>query len=261
MSFQQSCNTIIAMNFHIVASGSSGNCSCIEYGGRYIFIDAGTPVSAVRATIGERIAPASLFITHEHTDHVSGFFPLIRRYSPDIYASKKTADFLISRGADPDKVFILDADCCYDMGTFSVKPFRLTHDAAEPFGYKFNFGGKIISFVTDLGVVTDYLRKAVEGTEILLLESNYEKELLKTSPYPVYLKKRIAGSKGHLSNEDASLFVGEMSACGLKRCFLAHVSENNNDYTLLDRYAQTCRDCYNVNTEVIRQRSPFSVPV
>ena len=249
------------MDFHIIASGSSGNCSCIEYGGRYIFIDAGVAVSSVEAVIGRDVAPSSLFITHEHTDHVSGFFPLMNKYSPNVYTSEKTADFLVSNGADPDKIFILDADCCYDMGNFSVKPFRLTHDAADPFGYKFNFGGKIISFVTDLGVVTDYLRKAVEGTEILLLESNYEKELLKTSPYPVYLKKRIAGNKGHLSNEDASLFVGEMSACGLKRCFLAHVSENNNDYTLLDRYAQTCRDCYNVNTEVIRQRTPFFASV
>lgn len=250
------------MNFHIVASGSSGNCSCIEYGGRYIFIDAGVPVSSVEAVIGRDIAPASsLFITHEHSDHVSGFFPLMNKYSPNVYASEKTADFLVSNGADPDKIFILDADCCYDIGTFSVKPFRLTHDAADPLGYKFNFGGKIISFVTDLGVVTDYLRKVIKGTEILLLESNYEDELLRKSTYPAYLKSRISGNRGHLSNKDALQLVGEMSACGLKRCFLAHVSENNNDYTLLDKYAQTCRDCYNVNTEVIRQRSPFSVSV
>lgn len=251
------------MNLHIIASGSSGNCSCLEHGGRYIFVDAGAPVSRVSAALGamEEGAAASLFVTHEHTDHISGFFPLVNKYSPYVYASEKTADILVAKGADPDKIFVLDADCSYDLGDFSVTPFRLMHDAAEPFGYRFDFGGRVISFATDLGVVSDYVRRAIEGTEILLLESNYEDELLRKSSYPAVLKSRISGSRGHLSNRDALQLVGEMSGRGLKRCFLAHVSENSNDYELLGRYAKACEECYRVETEVIRQRSSFLVSV
>lgn len=251
------------MKFHVIASGSSGNCSCLEHGGQYVFVDAGVPVSRVNAALGhlDGDASVSLFITHEHTDHISGFFPFVNKYSPFVYASEKTADILVAKGADPDKMFVLDSDCFYNLGGFSVMPFRLMHDAAEPFGYRFDFGGKVVSFATDLGVVSDYVRRAIEGTEILLLESNYEDELLRKSSYPAVLKSRISGSRGHLSNKDALRLVGEMSACGLKRCFLAHVSENSNDYELLGRYAKTCEDCYRVETEVIRQRSSFFVSV
>lgn len=251
------------MNLHIIASGSSGNCSCVEYGSKYIFIDAGVPVSRVRGVLGElnKDSDISLFITHEHSDHISGFIPFVNKYSPKVYASEKTADILMAKGANPDKLFVLDADSNYDMGDYSVLPFRVAHDAVEPFGYKFDFGEKIISFATDLGIVSDYIRRSVEGSSVMLLESNYEDRLLKTSRYPSYLKSRIAGTKGHLSNKDAYKFIGEMSGCGLKRCFLAHVSENCNDYDLLDKYAKSCVDFYHVETEVIRQRHSMVVSV
>ncbi len=251
------------MKLRIIASGSSGNCHCIENNNEYIFVDVGASVSKISNEIGQLDdnSKISLFITHEHTDHISGFMPMVRKYMPKIYTSEKTADILLSKGANPDYMYVLDADCCYDMDSFSVTPFRLNHDAVEPFGYKFNFGENIISFATDFGIVTDYLRRAVEKSNILILESNYEEELLKTSPYPEYLKSRILSKKGHLSNKDACKFVGEMSLSGLKRCFLAHISENSNDYRLLERYAKTCKDCYNVDTEVIRQRSSVVVSV
>ena len=250
------------MDLHIVASGSSGNCYCMNHGGKYIFIDAGVPVSRVKSVCDIGVgADVRLFITHEHTDHIVGFMPFVNRYSPVVYASEKTADILVAKGANPDKIYVLDADCEYDMDDFSVMPFKVAHDAVEPFGYKFNFGDKIISFATDLGVVSDYVRRSLEGTKIMLLESNYEDELLKTSSYPASLKSRIASTKGHLSNKEAHKFVAEMSLCGLKRCFLVHVSESSNDYNLLAKYAKACKDCYDVQTDVVRQRTSMLVSV
>lgn len=244
------------MELHILASGSSGNCSCIEHNGKYIFIDAGMPVSGIKKMLGVATLVSkdiSIFITHEHFDHISGLLPLTRAFPAKVYASEKTTEILSSLGVADDNLFVLDAGVYHDFGDFAVTPFNLTHDAVEPFGYKFDIGGKIFSIATDFGAVSEYLMKSLEGTEIIMLESNYEDDILKKCGYPAVLKSRISSIRGHLSNKDAFRMVGALSESGLKRCFFAHVSENSNDYELLDRYAKNCKDCYTVETVALRQ--------
>lgn len=247
------------MKLNVIASGSSGNCACLEYAGHYIFVDVGVPFTRVKAGLDTDSVKAAksvtLFITHEHHDHISGLVPFINKLHPKIYSSGGTADYIVSKGVPEESIFILGADNHYDMDDYSVMPFKLTHDAVEPLGYKFDIGGKRVSFATDFGVASDYIYKSLEGTETLLLESNYEDELLSKSSYPRALKNRIASSRGHLSNKEAFKLVGDMSLSGLKRCFLAHVSENSNDYDLLDTYAKNCKEYYDVDTNVIRQKS------
>lgn len=246
------------MNLHILASGSSGNCTCLEHKERYIFIDAGVPFSKIKGPLGnirERAKEISIFITHEHHDHISGLMPFVKGFSPNVYSSAKTADILASAGIDQEKLFVLDAGVCYDFHDYAVTPFDITHDAAEPFGYKFDIDGSTFSIATDLGTVTEYLLKALEGTQTIMLESNYEDEILKHCSYPAVLKSRIASMWGHLSNKDAFNAVGELSKSGLKKCFFSHVSENGNSYELLDKYAQNCKECYMVETSAIRRGS------
>lgn len=246
------------MNLHILASGSSGNCSCLEHNGRYIFIDAGIPFSKIKGplgNIGESGKDISIFITHEHHDHISGLIPFVRALSPNVYTSGRTADILACAGLDQEKLFVLDSGVCYDFHDFAVTPFDLTHDAAEPFGYKFDIGGTIFSIATDLGAVSEYLLKALEGTQTIMLESNYEDEILKHCSYPAVLKSRIASIWGHLSNKDAFNAVGELSKSGLSKCFFSHVSENGNSYDVLDRYAKNCKECYMVEASAVRRGS------
>lgn len=251
------------MKFRILSSGSSGNCYCIEHNNKYIFIDAGVSVKRIKEELGDLPDDSEkmLFITHEHSDHISGFMPLVKKYAPKVYTSEKTAFILVEKGANPDNIYVLDADCNYDMEDFSVTPFKLMHDAVEPFGYKFCFDDNIISIATDFGIVTDYITKSIEDSNIVLLESNYEDEILKANNYPAYLKSRILSNRGHLSNMQAHKLIGELSSKKLQKCFLAHVSENSNDYNLLERYAINCQEYYNVETMVVYQKKPIVVNI
>ncbi len=245
------------MNLHVIASGSSGNCYMINNNGHYIFIDAGATLTAIKKSLDNiKIAEkVSLFVTHEHNDHISGIMPLIKSFSPKIYSSYGTASYLEHKGVPCESIYTINDSCIYDMGDFTVTPFKIFHDAAEPFGYKFDFGNTVISFATDLGIVTDDLYKTVEGSTVLLLESNYEDELLKENKkYPEYLKQRIRSKYGHLSNKDAFQFAGELSKNKLKNCFLGHVSENNNSYELLEKYADAYLNTFNIETKVLRQK-------
>ena len=154
------------MNFNVIASGSSGNCYFIDNNGHFIFVDAGATLTSIRKGLENRKPDkekgASLFITHEHTDHISGVLPLISCYNPKIYTSKGTAAVLAEKGVDPEIIYTIDANITYEFADFTVMPFNTMHDAVEPFGFKFEFGDKVVSIATDFGIVTDELFKAIE---------------------------------------------------------------------------------------------------
>ena len=231
------------MNFNVIASGSSGNCYCIENNGHFIFVDAGATLTSIKKGLENRKPDkergASLFITHEHTDHISGVLPLISCYNPKIYTSKGTAVVLAAKGVDTEMIYTIDANITYEFADFTVMPFN-----------------KVVSIATDFGIVTDEIFKAIEDTHILTVESNYEDDLLKKNrKYPEYLKRRILSKEGHLSNKDAFYLIGELSKCRLKRCFLGHVSENNNNYDILEKYADACLNVHNIEASVLRQKT------
>ena len=156
----------MGMNFNVIASGSSGNCYCIENNGHFIFVDAGATLTSIRKGLDNRKPDkengASLFITHEHTDHISGVLPLISCYNPKIYTSKGTAVVLAEKGVNPEIIYTIDANITYEFADFTVMPFKTMHDAADPFGFKFEVGGKVVSIATDFGIITDELFKAIE---------------------------------------------------------------------------------------------------
>ena len=164
------------MNFNVIASGSSGNCYCIENNGYFIFVDAGATLTSIRKGLENRKPDkekgASLFITHEHTDHISGVLPLISCYNPKIYTSKGTAAVLAEKGVNTEIIYTIDANITYEFADFTVMPFKTMHDACEPFGFKFGFGDNVLSIATDFGIVTDELFKAIENTQVLTVESN-----------------------------------------------------------------------------------------
>ena len=248
------------MKINVVATGSSGNCYCIENNGHVIFVDAGAAVRDIKSILddNESINETSLFITHEHSDHIKGLVPLINKYNPKIYTSRGTAEVLLRKGVRPEILYPIESNTNYDFKDFSVRAFNTIHDAAQPFGFRFDFGTDIFSIATDFGVVDDYLLKSLEGSNVMIVESNYEEELLKrNNKYPLDLKKRILSKLGHLSNKDAFYLVGEMGKRGLKKCFLAHVSENSNDYDLLENYAKSCNSVHDVDAKVLRQKTRY----
>ena len=212
-------------------SGSSGNCSFIETDKTKILIDCGVSFKRIKEgleSIGEDINDLdAILITHEHSDHIKGLGVLSKNVDIPIYANKKTLDEI------EKKYFISTTKPFKTNDTFEIKdikvhPFAIPHDAADPVGFTIDYKNTKISIATDIGHVENKLYKNLNESSFVLLESNYEPDMLKSSSYPYSLKHRILGPEGHLSNEDASQVIKSLVNNGLNNIMLGHLSKENN---------------------------------
>lgn len=247
---------------NVIASGSSGNCYHIKRNNMNIFIDIGISRYKVDDIFSEDNNPKNdilLFLTHEHNDHISGLIPFINKYNPVVFASEGTADILKKKGVNVYDFYILHKDRIYDFKDISVHPFQIMHDGAEPLGYHFTFDNKSITFATDLGHAPEYVEEYLKESDIGILESNYEEELLRKGSYPPYLKKRILSSKGHLSNKEALNIAARLSGYSIKKLLFGHVSEENNDYSLLERYSSFATKNFGFKTDFLKQNHKYGI--
>lgn len=224
------------MKFCSLFSGSSGNCLFVSDENTGILIDAGVSgrrIEDALSKIGERCEDISgILVTHEHSDHISGVGILSRRYGIPVYANELTW-----RAIDGQKLMgklpfqsrrIISADADFNVGTLLVRAYSIPHDAADPVAYTVSSGGHKISVATDIGHVTEYIKSNLFGSELVLIESNHDVEMLKVGSYPYPLKRRILGDFGHLSNEAAAALICELAARGTKKFILGHLSKENN---------------------------------
>lgn len=215
-------------------SGSTGNSTLISGPDGGILIDAG--VSAKR--IKDKLLNLScefdkinaIAITHTHSDHISGLKVLLKSLKCPLIASKETISALEFSGVlENAKEVIEIADSPIELGGGVLYFFSTSHDSPGSGGYSYTFSsGKKITVCTDLGIVTDNVRKALVGSDILLLESNHDTEMLKHGPYPARLKLRILSDKGHLSNTACSAELPKLLESGTSRFILGHLSLHNN---------------------------------
>ena len=223
------------LEFCTLASGSSGNCTYIGSDHTKILIDAGISGKKIEEGLAELKLTGNdidaLFITHEHVDHIKGAGILSRRFDIPIFATAETWAAMESGLGKiaPSNKRIVYADEMCPINDICVKPFEIPHDAAEPVGYNIFAGEKKITLATDIGHATDILRENLEGSDLLLLESNHDIEMVKRGPYPWNLKQRILGECGHLSNVAAGELLAEIMTGKLKYVFLGHLSEDNNN--------------------------------
>lgn len=216
-----------------LASGSSGNCILLSHGENHILVDCG--VSCRRITAALRLLdvdPARLLgvcITHEHSDHISGLATLTKQYRLPVYTSPGTARQLCYRiaGLEP-LVRPLSPGEETAAGPFALAGFPTSHDAAQPMGFTLTAGGKKAAVVTDLGYVSDQVLDAVLGADLVVCESNHDVGWLQSGPYPYYLKQRILGDRGHLSNEAGAHLALRCAQAGARTVLLAHLSAENN---------------------------------
>lgn len=215
------------MEFYTLASGSGGNCSLVCAGETVLLFDAGISCRRIEAalralglTLGDISA---VFITHEHTDHVCGLKTFSKKCAAPIYAADGTARALPypTVAAFPAGAVLAFADC-------TVRSFPTSHDAADPVGYRVDAPDGALGLLTDTGFVTDAARDALVGVDTLLLEANHDVALLKNGSYPYYLKRRILGDEGHLSNDAAASFARFAVKHGTRDLLLAHLSKENN---------------------------------
>lgn len=219
-----------------IASGSSGNCIYAGTEATHVLVDAGISGKRVENGLKELGLCArdldGILVTHEHNDHVSGLGVLSRRYGIPIYATAKTADAIRgckSLGAIPDGLFYeVRADEPFRIKDLTVNPMRISHDAADPVGYRFFYGNKRAAVCTDLGTYNDYTVECLKGMDVLLLEANHDVNMLQVGSYPYLLKQRILGNRGHLSNENSGRLLSRVLHDNLKKVVLGHLSHENN---------------------------------
>lgn len=212
-------------------SSSKGNCTYIGSKTEGILIDDGVSYSRLKKAM--EINGLSLncikavFVTHEHSDHVKGLAMLTKKHRLTVYAQSYTLDILCTNGC-------INGDCeeikdSAEICGMTVSCFNTMHDTKESCGYRITFDdGKSCAVCTDLGKVTDVVCNALMGTDVVLLEANYDVEMLRNGPYPYYLKTRIFSNNGHLSNLDCGKFAAKLVENGTTKLILGHLSQDNN---------------------------------
>jgi phosphoribosyl 1,2-cyclic phosphodiesterase len=235
----------VAFSFHVLGTSSSGNCSVLRAGGRTILIDVGFAwprLSAGLTALG--IEPRQIdgvLLTHEHGDHCCGLPALLGRHPGlKVFANRETARRIGALQKVAPIWQLFDTGSTFETMGFSVNPFPIPHDAADPVGYAIQcppeggVPGRKVTWMTDLGHVTPQARAQAEAADILVLESNYDDEMLDLSKRPVHLKQRIRGNHGHLSNLAALDLLRSVRAEGLGHLCLGHLSKECNRTVIVE---------------------------
>lgn len=224
------------MNLCSIASGSSGNCIYLgeEDGG--ILIDAG--ISRKRIVTGLERKGLSLddikaiFITHEHSDHISGLGPVLRKNPIPVYATADTVSAIWEKtnmnNISPELFHSIRPEEEIEAGEMLVRPFSISHDAVDPVCYTVEKQGKRAAVATDMGCFDDTIIRVLGQCDSVLIEANHDINMLQVGPYPYSLKMRILGNKGHLSNTSCADLIKEILHKDLKHLVLGHLSRENN---------------------------------
>jgi phosphoribosyl 1,2-cyclic phosphodiesterase len=230
--------SIVIVRFCVLASGSAGNAAFLATSRTRILIDAGLSVKDLArrlAEIGEKPEDIdAVLITHEHSDHVAGLARFIRwrnrqKKPVAVYASRLTTPMIEWEGFEaPPAVEQFQAGSGWMVGNVAVQSFTIPHDAIDPVGFCFHAEGIKVGIATDLGYVPDSIKIHLRRTQILLLESNHDLEMLKVGPYPWSVKQRVMGRNGHLSNAVTCDYLENDLDSGVQTLVLGHLSEHNN---------------------------------
>ncbi|OZU89440.1 MBL fold metallo-hydrolase [Virgibacillus indicus] len=224
----------MTLRFSVLASGSTGNAFYIESEKEKFLVDAGLSGKQMDKLFADvNVDPSQLsgiLVTHEHSDHIKGLGIIARKYNLPIYANEKTwmaMEKSIGK-ISLDQKFLFGMEEAKTFGDLDIESFGVSHDAAEPMFYVFRHDGKKVALVTDLGYVSERIKKTVEDADAYIFESNHDVSMLRMGRYPWNVKRRILGDSGHVSNDDCGLALADIISNRTKRIYLAHLSLDNN---------------------------------
>lgn len=229
----------------VLGSGSSGNATFVATDRVRVLFDAGFSCRQLErrlASIGEDAAALdAVVVSHEHSDHVKGLDVLVRKTGVPIHVTRLTADTLAWKDKAPELSYF-EAGSGFAIGDLDIDTFTLSHDAIDPVGFCVRSNGRKLSIATDLGYMTDSVRYYLKGSDLLVLESNHDLEMLKSGPYPWELKQRVMSRSGHLSNSAVAEYLAKDWDRGARTIVLAHLSSNNNHPAIAEMDAKAAID-------------------
>ena len=220
------------MRFASLGSGSEGNGLVVEVGTSRLMIDCGFGVRDTAARLARLgLAPRDLdaiVVTHEHSDHVGGVAAFAARHAIPVWLTFGTLSVVGERFACMDRVYGFDSHDRFAVGAIEVHPFPVPHDAREPVQFVVTDGTARLGVLTDIGMSTPAVERALSGCDALVLECNHDAAMLSEGPYPPALKARIAGRFGHLDNAASSALLAALDNSRLRHIVAAHLSKQNN---------------------------------
>ena len=257
-------------NFCSLYSGSSGNCLFVQTDNTKILIDAGESCKKISNALTslevEPTAIDAILITHEHLDHIKGLGTFSKKYNIPVFANSKTWDAIFKQTdkIDCNNVKKFTTEENFEIGDLKIHPFKIPHDAANPCGFNIIHNNKKISVATDIGHMTSNIAHKLEDSSFILLEANYDPNILKCSPYPYLLKQRIAGPNGHLANLEAAKTISFLMNSGLQEVTLGHLSKENNFpelayKTVVNELIDNNRDCSKIKVNVANRNNPSPI--
>lgn len=248
------------MKISVLGSGSKGNCAFIEVANKKFLIDVGFSMKKIEEklnSINENLENINgIFITHDHGDHIKSFGAISRKYDIPLYIHKKSLSEVSHKMGklNLDKIVLLNDKKIF-IDNIMVENFDVMHDSANNLGYSFNYKNQKLSYVTDIGRITNIVKMNCMNSDILAFETNYDLDLLLEGEYPWKLKNRVKGNYGHISNIEAAKMFNEVQENRLKKIIMLHLSDENNSeelaYNTIKKYVKK-----DIEIEVSKQNEP-----
>lgn len=251
------------MEISILGSGSGGNSTFINIDGVKILVDAGFSGKKLEEklnNLGETLEEIKgILITHEHTDHIQGAGIVSRKYNIPLYITKES--FIaglrkLGKVSEENLIFIDKKEFFID-GKIKVQPFDVMHDAERTVGFRIEeiSTKKVLGISTDIGYIDNRVREFFRGVNVMIIESNYDYQMLMECNYPWDLKDRVKSRNGHLSNNDAARFICDSYTSNLKKVYLAHISKDSNNFNIVSSTIQNemSRKKINIPIEITTQ--------
>jgi phosphoribosyl 1,2-cyclic phosphodiesterase len=261
------------LKFLSLGSGSSGNCYFLgtdEYG---MLIDAGVGIRTIKKVLKDNDIDfhkiLAVFITHDHTDHIRTVSCLGEKYGIPVYATQAMHEGIRNNryagGQLSASRRYIEKDIALEWRDFTLTAFEVPHDGTDNVGYYIQYKEHRFVFATDMGHITDNVAKYLRLSNHLIIEANYDEEMLRQSKYPYHLKQRIAGHAGHLSNRETAEFLAQNFNLDIKNIWLCHLSNDNNHPELACKTVETALSKSgiqvgkDVNLTALKRTSPSEV--
>ena len=218
------------------ASGSSGHCYYVGKHDEGVLVDVGINARQITKALLKSDIPLShikaILITHDHIDHVVGLETFTKSYPVPIYAHPDCLEGIregkSTKLVDPQLFNEIEPMQPFEICGITIEPFPVMHDGRGAVGYHFNYEGHTLTIATDIGMLDKVVKEQIRRADNIVIEANYDVEMLEKGSYPYILKQRISGPFGHLSNTESARFIAEIYHPGIKNIMLCHLSENNN---------------------------------